>query len=155
MAAEIAVPRDRFRAICALFLRMLQRESTEAPNVLVAPARGAQWVAAVFVGAPPAELREHYLRSGGEGSSLPARAAHLGDAHRVALAASGEAALELLEADLRRGLESRMLADQEAWLRAYGEPWRCPEIAQPTAAEPAVDLDFPRKKPRPVLEAGR
>lgn len=156
MTAELQVPRDRFRAVSALFLRMLQRDGTEAPTVLVTQGKGAQWVAAVFVGAPPPELAEHYLRAGAPGSALPVRASHLGDAHRVAVAPAGEAALELLEADLRRGLESRMRGDAEAWFLAYGEPWRAPELA----ASPPADPDAPEpgqgpRRPRGALGTGR
>ncbi len=54
---------DRFRAIAVLFLRLLQRDSIEAPMVMVSPGKGALWVAGVFLGAPPPELMAHYLRS--------------------------------------------------------------------------------------------
>lgn len=154
MGAELAIPRDRFRAVCALFLRMLQRESTEAPTVLVAQGKAATWCAAVFIGAPPAELLEHYLRGGAPGSTLPVRAPTLTDAHRVAVGQSGEAALELLEGDLRRGLESRMSGDVEAWQRAYGEPWQAPAHVQPSSPDPdAAEPGQGRRRPPPAFLA--
>jgi len=117
---------DRFRAIGLLFLRVLQRDSTEAPHVLVAQGKGSTWVAAVFIGAPPAALSAHYLRAGSPESNLPARAATISDAHRIATGPTGEEALKHLMDDLLWALCQRLAADAEAYRVATGLRWEAP-----------------------------
>lgn len=116
--AEKGAVSDRFDAISVLFLRVLQRDSTEAPKVVVSPAKGAQWVAAVFIGEPPKELLTHYQR-GAVGEAMT-RAPTLSEAFRIATGSSGEGALIALELGLRDALKARLLADLSAWERATG-----------------------------------
>jgi hypothetical protein len=130
---------DAFARVGQLFLRVLQRDSTEAPAVVVSPGRGAQWVAAVFIGAPPTELRDQYLR-GGQDGAIPARAVNTGDAHRVATGEDAATALANLEADLRASLAHRMTADLAVWKRAYGVGFRPPPgvTVEPMPADPGA-----------------
>lgn len=145
---------DRFEAIAVLFLRVLQRDSTEAPAVMVSPGRGATWVAAVFIGKPPAELLESYLRGGTPGSAIPARAPMVGDAWRVATESTGTKALEKLERELREAIAFRLAGDLGAWVRAFGKGFPRPKLStlKPTPADPHVQApgDFPAR-PRPAL----
>ncbi len=116
---------DRFNAICVLFLRALQRDLTEAPKVVVSPAKGALWVAAVFIGEPPRELLAHYQRGAVEGQAMQ-RAPTLTEAHRIATGNSGEEAVQALFDGLVATLHTRLESDLATWERAMGVPFARP-----------------------------
>lgn len=115
-----AAAEDIFSICGAIFVRLLQRDQTERPRFALAPGKGVEWHAVVYIGDAPPKLADHYDQVGLVKAAGIGREG--GVAHFVATGPGGMAAFEALRLGLVEALQARISSDQTLCDRATWDP---------------------------------
>jgi hypothetical protein len=111
---------DIFSLCGAIFVRLLQRDQTERPRFVLAPGKGAEWHAAVYLGDAPPKIADHYEHVAlVKGTGLGREG---GVSHFTATGPGGVAAVEALRDGLVQALRERIESDSSLCDRATAAP---------------------------------